>query len=77
MKPFAVVSDELIHQGAVVGFYRRQISGPDGEIYDRDVVKHPGAVAVVPYEDGHIYLVKQYRAPLDTELIEHLSKTFV
>ncbi len=70
MKPFSVVNDELIHQGAVVGFYRRQISGPDGEMYDRDVVKHPGAVAIVPFEDGDIYLVKQYRAPLDADLIE-------
>lgn len=70
MKPFSVVSDELIHQGAVVGFYRREIKGPDGQTYDRDVVKHPGAVAIVPFEDGDIYLVKQYRSPIDADLIE-------
>ncbi len=70
MKPFSVVNDELVHQGAVVGFYRRQIAGPGGEIYNRDVVKHPGAVAVVAYDEGDVYLVKQYRAPLDADLIE-------
>ena len=70
MNSFSVSKDTLLHQGHVVGFYQRAVVGPDGETYQRDVVKHPGAVAVVPYEDGHVYVVKQYRAPIDAELIE-------
>ncbi|MEM2351259.1 MAG: NUDIX hydrolase [Thermoproteota archaeon] len=37
----------------------------------REVVKHPGAVAIIPVkDDGKIILVKQYRLPVDESLIE-------
>ena len=67
---FSVVEDRLIHQGAVVGLYHREIKGPTGETYRRDFVQHPGAVAIVAVEDGHVYLVEQYRASLDRNMIE-------
>lgn len=45
--------------------------GPDGDEFTRDVVHHPGAVSVVPYEaDGTVLLVRQYRAAIDAELLE-------
>lgn len=45
--------------------------GPDGTEFARDVVRHPGAVAVVPlHDDGTVTLVKQYRAALDHDLLE-------
>jgi ADP-ribose pyrophosphatase len=44
---------------------------PDGTRFTRDVVRHPGAVAVVAVDDeGHALLVKQYRGPIDRELLE-------
>ncbi len=44
---------------------------PDGERFTRDVVRHPGAVAVVPVTaDGAVVLVRQYRGPVDRELLE-------
>ena len=37
----------------------------------RDLVRHPGAVAVVPLlNDGRVVLVRQYRAACDRELLE-------
>jgi len=45
---------------------------PDGQRFQRDLVHHPGAVVMVPY-DGHtgeIVFVRQYRAPIDRELLE-------
>jgi len=52
----------------VVGTFR----GPNGEEFERDLVHHPGAVVIVPIDDatGEVVLVRQYRAPLDTELLE-------
>lgn len=67
---FSHASESLIHQGAVVGFYTAIIEGPDGERFDRDVVRHPGAVAVVPVDGSDVLLVQQYRAALDADLIE-------
>jgi ADP-ribose pyrophosphatase len=44
---------------------------PDGERFTRDIVRHPGAVAVVPVTSrGNVVLVRQYRAPVDRELLE-------
>lgn len=34
------------------------------------MVRHPGAVAVVPVVDDAVVLIRQYRAPVDTSLLE-------
>jgi 8-oxo-dGTP pyrophosphatase MutT (NUDIX family) len=46
--------------------------GPGGETFERDIVHHPGAVIVVPLDEAtdEVVLVRQYRAPLDIELLE-------
>ena len=44
---------------------------PDGTEFSREVVRHPGAVAVVPVTEDHkVLLVRQYRGPVDRELLE-------
>lgn len=67
---FQYRDQRLIHQGAVVGFYQAQIEDEAGDRYDRDVIRHPGAVSVVPVDDGDVFLVRQYRAALDADLLE-------
>ncbi len=67
---FSHADESLIHQGAVVGFYTAVIESADGQQFDRDVVRHPGAVAVVPVDGSDVLLVQQYRAALDADLIE-------
>lgn len=46
--------------------------GPDGFTFERDIVRHPGAVCVVPLEDDgkNVVMVRQYRAPLDRYVLE-------
>jgi ADP-ribose pyrophosphatase len=67
---FSVVGEKVIHEGAVVTFFVAEIEGADGERFDRDLVRHPGAVAVVPVDGDDVLLVQQYRAALDGDLIE-------
>jgi 8-oxo-dGTP pyrophosphatase MutT (NUDIX family) len=44
---------------------------PGGELFHREVVRHPGAVAVVPVtERRSALLVRQYRGPIDRLLLE-------
>ncbi|MEZ5374173.1 MAG: NUDIX hydrolase [Microthrixaceae bacterium] len=44
---------------------------PDGASHQRDVVRHPGAVSVLPlHDDGTVTLVRQYRVALDGDLLE-------
>lgn len=69
--PFSHLRDELIHQGQVIAMYDGYFEGPDGQELRRDIVRHPGAVSVVAIdENDEIYLVRQYRAPLDHDLWE-------
>ena len=67
---FTHVRDELIHQGFVVGFYNSYFTTPDGEEVRRDVVKHPGAVSAVAMEGNDVWLVRQFRAPLNAQTWE-------
>lgn len=68
---FVHIADDLIHEGHVISLYRSTFRAPGGERFDRDVVRHPGAVSVVPlHDDGTVVLVRQYRAPLDATLLE-------
>jgi 8-oxo-dGTP pyrophosphatase MutT (NUDIX family) len=69
---FEVVGSETV---ATIGFLtvdRLEIQGVDGERYERSVVRHPGAVVVVPVEPGgtHAILVRQYRAAIGGDLFE-------
>ena len=44
---------------------------PDGETADRDVVEHPGAVAVLAIDDSErVLMVRQYRHPVGRLLWE-------
>ncbi len=44
---------------------------PNGKLADREVARHVGASAVVPVDEaGNVYLVRQFRAPIDRVLLE-------
>lgn len=44
---------------------------PNGMRADREVARHVGASAVVPVDDvGNVWLVRQFRAPIDDVLLE-------
>lgn len=45
--------------------------GPDGFTFERDIIRHPGAVCVVPLEtDGNVVCVRQYRSAIDRYVLE-------
>lgn len=68
---FRLVDEETIHQGAVIRTASGTFEAPDGTRFQRDLVHHPGAVAVVALqEDRSVVLVRQYRAAIDRWLLE-------
>ncbi len=65
------LSSELLYQGRVVSLHRDQVAMPDGQVVERVVVEHHGAVGVVPVtEDGDVVLVRQWRYPTGGALLE-------
>jgi 8-oxo-dGTP pyrophosphatase MutT (NUDIX family) len=51
-------------KGAFVVLRTDQVRMPDGDVVPRDVVEHPGAVAIVALDDaGRVLLIRQYRHP--------------
>jgi ADP-ribose pyrophosphatase len=51
-------------RGAFVVLRTDRVRMPDGEVARRDVVEHPGAVAVVALDGaGQVLLIRQYRHP--------------
>ncbi len=68
---FQPLGEDLVHHGHIVDIAVGRFRGPDGDEFTRDIVHHPGAVGVLPlHDDGTVTLVRQYRAPLDVELLE-------
>lgn len=69
--PFARIADAEVHRGFRFTVHRLRYRADDGTEFEREVVRHPGAVAAVPlHDDGTITLVRQFRAALDGHLLE-------
>jgi len=65
-----VSSAELVH-GRLVSVRTDKVRMPDGELAERDVVIHPGAVAVLALDEAQqVLLIRQYRHPVGRLLWE-------
>jgi ADP-ribose pyrophosphatase len=66
-----VVESRLIHRGRYMEFRVDTIERADGSTGTRDVVSHPGAVAILAVDDdGRLLLVRQWRVPARQALLE-------
>lgn len=63
--------EEVLLQAKSFCVVRRQVVGPDGQSRAKEVVRHPGAAAVLPLlDDGRIVLIENFRAPAGRRLLE-------
>ncbi len=63
--------ESRITRGAQFVFVTETVDLPNGRRVDRDVLRHPGAAAVVPFlGSGRVLLIRQYRHAAGCELIE-------
>ncbi|HMD45332.1 MAG TPA: NUDIX hydrolase [Acidimicrobiales bacterium] len=68
---FTVVREDEMWRGHIVRLCHLELTDPAGVHFERDVVRHPGAVAVVPMtDDGTVTLVRQYRAAVGRSVLE-------
>ena len=66
-----LLSKEDVFVGQLLHVERWQARLPNGALATREMIRHVGASAIVPIDDeGCVYLVRQYRAPIARETLE-------
>ncbi|MCA1054716.1 NUDIX hydrolase [Rossellomorea aquimaris] len=73
MKKFEekTLSTEKIYQGKIIDLQVDEVKLPNGKTSKRELIKHPGAVAVIALTpEGKIVMVEQYRKALETSIVE-------
>jgi ADP-ribose pyrophosphatase len=61
------IQSEPVYSGRIVKLFRDTVRFPNGTTGELDIVRHPGACAIVPFlsdpggEDPQLLLIKQYR----------------
>lgn len=64
-------SRKTLFEGRVIDLYLEEVELPNGKTSTREIVKHPGAVAIIPVnEEGKLLLVRQFRKPLEKVIYE-------
>jgi ADP-ribose pyrophosphatase len=54
------IDSKTVHEGPMVTVRHDTFRGPDGE-REREIVAHPGAVAIVAHDEKRVFLVRQPR----------------
>lgn len=66
-----VVSSQEHFSGKIISVRSDKVRTPDGSIAEREVVTHPGAVAVVALDESNrVLMIRQYRHPVGRLLWE-------
>lgn len=60
-RDFTVTGSRRAFDGVIFDVDVADVVFADGTRVERDIVRHPGAVAIVPWDDEHVYLVRQPR----------------
>jgi 8-oxo-dGTP pyrophosphatase MutT (NUDIX family) len=66
------ISSKTVYEGRIATVRQDEFRHPDGSTATREVVGHPGAVAMVAYDDLHVYLVRQPREAVGEEALLEL-----
>lgn len=70
------ISSERVYTGKIITLDRDTVRFPDGSVGEMDMIRHPGASAIVPFlsditaVDPQLLLIKQYRYAADQYLYE-------
>lgn len=73
MKKFEekTIASESIYDGHIISVQVDEVELPDGKRAKRELVKHSGAVAILPItHEGKLVLVRQFRKVLERTIVE-------
>jgi ADP-ribose pyrophosphatase len=61
------LGSEIVFRGRVIQVAMKRYLDEDGAEYERDVIEHPGAAAIVAHDETHVHLVSQPREAIGAE----------
>ena len=65
------IDGKTVYEGVIVNVHMDNAELADGRRVKREVVEHPGGVAVIPvFDDGAVWCVRQFRYPFGREMLE-------
>ncbi len=65
------IDGETLFEGKILTLQHDNVELPNGNSAKREIVRHPGAVAVVPVlPNGDIVMVRQFRYPISKDILE-------
>ncbi|WP_040208247.1 NUDIX hydrolase [Neobacillus jeddahensis] len=65
------IHSEELFSGKVISLHLQDVELPNGKQAKREIIKHPGAVAILAITDDHkIVMVEQYRKALERTIVE-------
>lgn len=65
------VASETLFEGRIVTLKLDKAELPNGRLAGREVVEHPGGVAILPlFDDGTVSIVRQFRYPFQEVVTE-------
>jgi 8-oxo-dGTP pyrophosphatase MutT (NUDIX family) len=68
---FSVSGSDTLHVGRVLALRLDQVLMPGGRVARREIVEHPGAVAILPlHDDASVVMIDQYRHAVGRRLRE-------
>ena len=71
------LTSKLVYDGGLLKVHYDTVELINGRTSWREVIRHPGAVVMVPIDDeDNIYLVRQYRYPYAKVLLEVPAASF-
>lgn len=66
-----MVATRSVYKGVIVELRQDRVELPNGREAGREVVSHPGGVAILPYHaDGTVTVVRQFRYPFGRVITE-------
>ena len=69
-----ILDEKLIYKGSFIDVLNINVELPNGKNTSRDIVKHPGATAIIAFiDEENIILVEQFRLALNKNLLENKS----
>jgi ADP-ribose pyrophosphatase len=65
------IAQEQIYSGRIIDLVIEEVVLPDGKTGKREIIKHPGAVAIIAMtNENKILMVRQYRKALNRTIVE-------